>query len=433
MYHSVIGKRLVECVNRRDGTAYSVREFFDTVYVPLFFGSARMLQNVNNSPFDQAITKQKKPFTSQLMDDCLAQIHGKVHGQEPDASFFLGGPAAGREGVTSGQLTSFIIPTPEEDIYASWIGEALGLTIQGGMTLLIDAEDVLVATYDGWAEYRKYLEQTPTLKSLQINAWNGQWVTSRMRGAHDFYPNLDKDYAALETQRWAQLLFALSYHYREGSTRRFLAYAYSLGVSTANTTLGFVQLNLPEIKRLVQLYRQLFTVPEGMQPKDFENLYTTAEAFRFACGRTEIGLSALRPQDVFKAEKGVPTSPKATDAEKQIAFDTYQTWIIAMLNNEELLKRAEEMAVILYQFQQQDKRLKTVNDQMVEQLLGKRNWKDFVEELTEVLNKDGSNHELFERVVNDLAPLPSDKVPLFLTLLRFKYAIAKAKSKGTTP
>ena len=84
------------------------------------------------------------------------------------------------------------IPITEEDIYASWIGAALGLTVQGGMILLIDAKDVLLTTYDGWKEYRKYLDQTPKLKPLQVNAWNGQWVASRLRGKF-WQPTLDKD------------------------------------------------------------------------------------------------------------------------------------------------------------------------------------------------------------------------------------------------
>jgi len=422
MYHSVIGKRLVECVNRRDGTAHTVRGFFDSVYIPMFFGSARMLQNVNNSPFDQAITKQKKPFTSQLQADCLNQVHSKVQGQAPDASFFLGGPASGSTETTSGQVTSMRVPVSEEDIYASWIGAALGLTVQGGMILLIDAEDVLLATYDGWSKYREFLKQTPTLKPLQVNAWNGQWVAAQMQEAQDFYPTLDKDQAALETQKWVRLLFAFSYHYRGGPVRRLLAYVYSLGQS--NTTLGFVQLNLSEIRRPAEIYKKLFTVPPGMPAGSdpFVALYETAESFRFACTRTEIGLRALKPKDVFNAEKAIPKAPKNSEAEKRIAFDTYRTWIIAMLKNEELMKRAEELVVALKHFEQQGSRLKTGNRNMVNDLLTKKNKRDFIESLTTILQEDASNRELFHRAVNDLLSLSADNVPLFLTLLRFQYA-----------
>ena len=428
MYHAVIGKRLVECINRRDGKTYTMRSFFDDEYVPLFFGSDRMLQNVNNSPFDQAITKQKKPFTQQLKEDCLKQVHAKVQSQVPDASFFLGGPASGSTETTSGQVTSMRVPVSEEDVYASWIGAALGLTVQGGMILLIDAEDVLLATYDGWAEYRKYLDQTPKLKPLQINAWNGQWIAGKF--SDDLWggawrPNLDKDNAALVTQKWVQLLFSLSYHYRESLTRRLTAYVYSLGQS--NTTLGFVQLNITEVEQLVDLYRRLFEVPNGMQHSNFVNLYETAESFRFACTRTEIGLRALKPKDVFNAEKGIPKAPINSDTEKRTAFDTYQTWIIAMLNNEEFIKRAEELAFALNQYGQQGTRLKTDNGRMVEELLNKKNKLGFIDELTKLVEKDSSHSELFDRVTNDLMLLSADKVPLFLTLLRLKYAIAKAK------
>lgn len=429
MYHSVIGKRLVECVNRRDGTAYSVRDFFDNVYVPLFFGSARMLQNVNNSPFDQAITKQKKPFTPQLQAECLKQVHGKVQGQTPDASFFLGGPASGSIETTSGQVTSMRVPVFEEDVYASWIGAALGLTVQGGMILLIDAEDVLLTTYDGWSKYREFLEQTPTLKPLQVNAWNGQWVGGQFSDnswGQAWQPVLDRDDAALTTQKWVQLIFALSHHYRESSPRRLMAYVYSLGQS--NTTLGFIRLNIAEVEKLFDLYQRLFTVPAGMYAADFERLYDTAESFRSVCGSTEIGLRALKPQDVFKAEKGVPTAPKPTEAEKRIAFDTYQTWIIAMLNNKDLMPLAGELAQALNGFRQQDTRMKSVNAQQVEELLGKKNRRDFIEELAGLLENDSSNCELYERVVNDLMSLSPDNVPLFLTLLRFQYAAAKTKS-----
>lgn len=428
MYHSVVGKRLVACVNRRDGSSYTVREFFDEKYIPLFFGNARLLQNVNNSPFDQAITKQKKAHTSELMNQCLQQVHAKVQDKEPDASFFLGGPAAGNVETTSGQVTSMRVPISDEDVYASWIGAALGLTVQGGMTLLIDADDVLLATYDGWTEYRRFLDQTPKVKPLQVNTWNGLWIANRMAGETYFDPSslTDKDGVALETQKWVQLLFALSYHYREGPSRRLLAYVYSLGQS--NTTLGFVQLSLPEVKRLVDYYRQLFTVPPKMEPGAFERLYQTEESFRVACTHTEIGLQALKPKDVFNAQKSIPKLPKSTESDKQIAFDTYQTWIIAMLNNKELMSRAEELATALNRFRQQDTRLRNINDQMINELLDKRRQRDFIEELAKLLEKDASNCELFERVVNDLLSLSPDNVPLFLTLLRFKYAVAKAKS-----
>ena len=425
MYHSVIGKRLVACINLRNGTKYTVREFFDEVYVPLFFANSRLLQHVNNSPFAQEFTTQKKAFTIALRDECLWRVHQKVQNEEPDASFFLGGPASNTTDGTSGQVTALKIPISEEDVYASWIGAALGLTVGGGYTLLIEADDVLMTTYEGWGAYRRFLDQSPKVKPLQINAWNGQWVASRMAKSIFFEPKVDKDGAALEMQPWVQLVFALSYHYRDGPMARLLAYVYSLGQS--NTTLGFVQFNLPDVKRLVDLYNQLFSVPAGMPAARFEALYQTEGTFRTACTHTEIGLRTLKPTDTFNAQKGIPKPPNVADSEKQIAFDTYQTWIIAMLNNKELLQRAEELAAALDNFRKKDERGKVVYKQMIEDLLDKKNRRDFIDALTKLLEKDGSNCELFERAVGEILSLSPDNVPLFLTLLRFKYAAVRAK------
>ena len=425
MYHSVIGKRLVECLNRRQGTHYSVDEFFDQVYVPLFFGSGRLMQNINNSPFDQAFTKQKKAFTDALRDECLAVVHTKAGTHAPDASFFLGGPAAGTTETTSGQVTSMRIPVTTDDVYASWIGAALGLTVQGGLTLLVNDDDVLLATYDGWGEYRRLLDQTPSLKPLQVNAWNGQWIANRMGKPMPFQPAVDDRGEALRTLPWVQLMFALSYHYREGPNRQLLAYVCSLGQT--NQTFGFVRLNLPQVRRPVDLYYQLFTVPPGLPPAAFELLYETERSLRLACESAEIGLRALKPRDLFHAEKGVPKAPNSADQEKQLAFDTYQIWIIAMLNNKELLDRAAELAAALHSFRQRDDRGKTRNKQLVEDLLGKKNRRDFIEALTALLEEDAGNLELFERAVSDILALPVDNVPLFMILLRFKYAAATAK------
>jgi hypothetical protein len=429
MFHSVIGKRLVDAVNRRDGSDWDIRGFFDQVYTPVFYSSPRMLQNVGNSPFYQEFVVQKKPYSDTLRDVCLAQVHAKVRDQAPDASFFLGGPAAGATNTTSGQVTSMPLPMTHEDVYASWIGAAAGLTVEGGLILLLDADDVLTAVYDGWTEYRRYLDQTPSVKPFQVNAWNGQWVTYRLGGRPGpFQPVVDKAGGKLETQPWVQLLFALSYHYCQrpaGGGQVLLAYVHSLGQT--NTTVGFVSLNLPEVRRPIDLYSRLFTVPPGLPPAAFEELYRTEASFRAACLSTEVGLRALKPKDVFHAGDSVLKAPGEGQPEKELAFQTYQTWIIAMLNNKELLDRAQELAEALKRFRDSEERGKTRRPEMVRDLLEKRNRRDFIEGLTRLVEMDGRDLPLFEKTVADLLSLSSDNVPLFLTLVRFKYAAATAK------
>jgi hypothetical protein len=432
MYHSVIGRRLLACVNKREGTNYTLRQFFDEVYFPLFFGNPRFLQNVNNSPLDQAVTKQKKPLTPALYAEGLSKIHEKTEEGITDGSLYLGGPAAGVTATTSGQVTSLQRQIPSEDIYASWIGTALGVGIDGGLSLLIDADEILLALYDGWTMYRKVLDQTPSLKPMQINTWNGQWLTYRIGGdwtMEGMVPlSTDKDNVALTTQTWPQLLFALASFYSKEPVCELTAYVYALGQT--NRTVGFVRLELPKVRYLADLYAEIFTVPEGMHAKDFERLYETEQSFLSACSTASIGLRALRPKDVFKISRGeIPKDQMKVDASKTLSFQIYQTWIIAMLNNKELIKRTEDIASALLAHAQKDERGKNVCHQRVENALKTQNRRAFTEEITKILLKDSDSAPLFNEAVNEVMIMTPDNVPLFLTLLRFKYAVAQQSSK----
>ncbi len=424
MYLSVIGKRLVSCVNQRDGTHYDIREFFDEIFTPLFFGSQRFLLFVNNSPFDQAVGKQKKSMTPELLKACTNEIHRKVADLTPDASFFLGGAASGSLETTSGQVTNLKLPIYEEEILASWIGAACGVMVQGGITLAIDNQDVLLVIFEGWRTYRKYIDQTPSMKPLKVNAWNGQWLTHKMseNSEYTFIPTPTSSGEALETQGWVQLLFSLSYFHRDKPLQQIIAYVYSLGQS--NSTFGFIRLNLSEVRRPVDLYSQLFTVPEGMPPKKFETLYDTELTFRRACETTEIGLKSIKPKDTYKGQYGIPKAPNATDVEKRLVFDTYQTWIIAMLNNKDFLQRAEELASAFLQFSSRGNRGKTVNNQVIEEALKSRYRREFIDNLTSIVEQDKEHCELYKQIVKELLNLSQENVTLFLTLLRFQYAAA---------
>lgn len=431
MYTAYIGKRLIECLNRRDGTNYTAEAFFCQVYFPLFFGQERYLQNVNNSPVDQAYKNKKTtPLTREVLRGCLEKIREKAQSGTADASMFLGGAATNTTDTTSCQVTNLARAVSAEDVYASWIGAAVGVGIEGGLSLLIDADEVLIALYEGWARYRAMMDQTPVLKPMQINTWNGRWLTWRL--GKDWYPErslfepkLDgaKQIAAYETQTWVQLLFALSYFYREEERRQLTVYVYAF--RQMNRTLGFVRLQLPQVRRLHSMYERLFTVPEGMPAAAFEELYNTEFGFQKACQFVEIGLRAIEPKGLTPFLKGeLPRPARATPPEKQLQLQIYQTWIIAMLNNEKLIKQTEEVAAALHRIAQSAERGKMGNRRSVEDVLVAKDRRRFIEALAKVAEVDGENAALWNRVVNETVMMPVASVPLFLTLLRFKFVVA---------
>ncbi len=103
-------------------------------------------------------------------------------------SIFVGSAAKDVAGTTSGQVSSINVLADKDEMYASWIGEALGIGVSGGIVMLIDEPEILWALYSGWKQYRTFLNQTPNVKDKQIETWNGQWL------CHCFQPYFDKTY-----------------------------------------------------------------------------------------------------------------------------------------------------------------------------------------------------------------------------------------------
>ncbi|NJK84358.1 MAG: hypothetical protein HC912_11815 [Saprospiraceae bacterium] len=143
--------------------------------------------HVGNSPFFQ---KPKEEDIVAHGGKALAQLNNlqtNIIRDEPNMAIFVGYAAKDTLGTTSGQLSSLKILIDEEEMYASWFGEALGIGVSGGFVMLIDKEEVLWALFEGWKYYRQYLQQTPQVKDKQIETWNGHWL------AHTFDTQYNPD------------------------------------------------------------------------------------------------------------------------------------------------------------------------------------------------------------------------------------------------
>ncbi|MBK6914074.1 MAG: hypothetical protein IPH11_10645 [Ignavibacteriales bacterium] len=165
-------------------------------------------------------------------------------------------------------MTSFNLPLSQEEIYASWIGVGLGVRVEGGFVILFEKEEIIKLLYEGWQKYRELVNDTPNLKGNQIETWNGHWLTFALRNANYqkalFVPpfKLDKSVSKIETQGWIKVLFALA---RKFPNEKMNVHIYSL--SKTNTTVGFIQINLPEIKREIEMYDYLFGELKGVGKK----------------------------------------------------------------------------------------------------------------------------------------------------------------------
>jgi hypothetical protein len=429
MIASNIGKIFLEAYNEKYNSNYAAKDFFVEKYFKLFFDHEKYMQWVTNSPFVQGIKKGVAPTVSERTLK-LETLVNKISKNEADASIAIGFPSLDLTASTSGQITNMNLPLKEEDVYLSWIGSGFGIGVQSGLSILFDNKQILLDIYDGWQLYREFLNKTPQLRGNQINTWNGQWIAHRYNkttfdannptASFDPFGAMKDGGLEATTQPWTKVLIGIARNY---PNTLMTAYVYSLGQT--NITVGFVPFELPRIKQPFELYTKYFGTTKQEQ---VEQLFGTALGFTKACQIGVIGVTALEPKGFRDClDKGIIPKYNDTDEEKTINFNTYQIWLLAMLNNEQLWEKSQQIAIALSNYSKSDKSAKTVKSQEVATLLSSVNKKQFIDGLTTIVKGSQETEQLAE--IGELINImPIDNVPYFLTLIRFQYSVVNKKS-----
>lgn len=418
-----IGKIFLDAYNEKHKCNYSAKQFFIEKYFELFFNHEKYMQWVTNSPFVQGIKKGVAP-TSQERKTKLDTLVDKISKNEADASIAIGFPSLDLIASTSGQITNMKLPLNEDDIYLSWIGSGFGVGVQSGLSILFADKQILLDLFEGWHLYRSYLNKTPELRGNQINTWNGQWIAHKY-DKRLFNPvNPTASFCGLNsmkdggmevvTQSWTKVMIGIARNYPDTI---LTGYIYSLGQT--NITVGFIPFELPRIRQPYDLYEKYFKV----KPEIAEQLFGTVLGFTKACQMGSIGVNALEPKG-FKESltKGIIPKYNPYDEDKKINFNTYQIWLLSMLNNEQLWDKSQQIAKTLNDYSLSDTNAKKVKSQEVNNLLVSVNKKQFIEGLTFIV-KGTKNPELLIPFAEIVHSMPIDNVPYFLTLIRFQYAV----------
>ena len=203
-----------------------------------------------------------------------------------------------------------------------------------------------------------------------------------------------------------------------------MGYVYNLGQT--NTTIGFIPFSLEHIRRPIQLYAKLFNAAEG---KKAEDLWGTENGFRACCQRGAIGIEAMQPKGMrqyMKVDKDKMVKLPKYDDKQVINFHTYQIWLLAMLNSEELWTKSIEFAQTLQSYTEKSKNGKTTNSRQIDAVLSATNKKTFIEALTVIASESDKVDGIaeFAQIINQM---PNDNVPYLLTLIRFQYAVLQKK------
>jgi len=436
MYTSHIGKQFLDIYNRTMKRNLTPREFFEREYFPIFFDHARYLQSPANTPLFQLIAR-KQTKSAAARKEMLEQVHSKIaafvtgEASLPEMSYAIGYPSADLMGTTSGQVSNQILPLEGDDMYSSWFGSALGIGMEGGLNILIDNADLMLLLHEGWNIYRRYVEQTEGIDN-KIDTWNSIWLIHRL--GDDFNPKHPtanfhpvspgkKGEAVMQRPPWTRIIFALSRMFPKSNLN---AYTYSFG--QMNKTIGFIQLSLSEVTRLSQIYQTVFGKMHLLKDTTkLDEVYKAQRGFNLACESGAIGLRALEPKDLRKFMPGQSDKneyPKEKNVESQITNSIYISWVLAMLNNKDLLALAERASAMLHDYGSREKRAKATRSNLVDKLLNSKSRKEIIDCLVSILEDDPTTSEVCNALVDEIMlNIPPDNVLLFVTLMRFKYAL----------
>lgn len=452
--------------NRRNGRDYSAKEFFDKELFPEIFNHEKYLLWAGNSPFVQGLSKEKPFFEPTERLDNLEKLHVKIGSGERDASIALGFPASETKGyaTTSGLVTDLTVPADEEAVYLSWIGGTLSLGVAGGYTILFDDPEITYTTFEGWKHYRRFLNDPlfDKLPPYKLNTWNGQWLAYRYDEYFDERFNLgtlidikaistDEKGMEINTVSWSKLFFSLSTSLDINSAT---AYIFSLG--STNKTVGFIPFQFQSGKTLIATYQALFggeTEYKIRRTSEFENWF--GRHIKRACEMGSIGLQALRPETLknyFGDRQNlkfitVSEERKKSESEEEfsarlektktkareiiITYQTYKTWLIAMLskNKTEVSEYSRDIAQALKRYRAGGRKNDRKN--LLENDFFKTNKNEMLKALNIIVSDENVEKDIAEKM-NSLRDqvhfLSKEDFTYFMLLLKFDYAYAERNS-----
>ncbi len=444
MVTAIIGQQFLAQYNQEHGDDLSARAFFETKFLSLFYSHPKYMMvggntALSNPPFRKG-TLPTSEERAKRMTTLLANIEAGYLDTRTTLDFPSVEPVAGKGdfNTTSGQTTDLKIAYDPDTAFYSWIGNGLSVGI-GGVTVLFDHPLILNAIFLGWSHYRDYLNDQAyeELPGRKIHAWNATWLNHYFSGQRlrDFSPvsSDKKGNMTVKAGFWGNPLFSIA---QKLSGERLMGYVFQ--ASNLNQTYGFIPFDLPDVKRLPELYKYLFgNYADQRDTQEVETLYGNNQAFLLACQRGAIGVSAFEPAglwqfaypDTAKVKKG--KTPKKengwreynpNNSTERFTFNTYQTWLLAMLKRSDYWDAANKAADLLRAYENKAAKARTDRANQIIKILATKTQLAFLDELSTVLKAiDLESVEALTEIAKEVHELSPDGFVYFRTLIKLRY------------
>ena len=435
------GKQLLKYLERKRGGKIDPKTFFDKEFWPIMFNAPdqQHLMQVHNSDFFQGSYKKSAGkegialplFRKSKFETSIKEVAGgkKNVSAGIGVGFMAGGPAE----TTFGQVTDLPLNFTEEELLCSWFGGALGIGFGGGYDFLTLEPEIFEFIYQGWPFYRELIKDTPRLKGKQIQAWNGLWLCYGLKyrdNPKEAYRKVKQHInahikttsgvAKLDRPDWSKQVLNIASEF--GGAEGLVLQGYSHG--STNKTLGSVMVQLPKVRSFAALFKQLVeqddTLPNKALQDVFKEEFTMSKAAKFG----QLGLRALTPAKLTKLLYEDETS-KTKLPKDPYQYIIYKSWIIAMLNNDELYELATKLALDLLKFKEKGKdKFSTEADKKkhIETLFSMKKNARFIDQLSEIASEMDQTPEHFREASKAAATqMTPEQFYLFISLLRFEY------------
>jgi len=169
-----LGRKFLNCYNRKHKTNYTAKEFLDNIGYDLFYGigdvaGKKSFVHIINSPF---------AYKTNSFAEAMSNFTNKIESGVRDMTICREFPAESDYQATASQVDrTWISALSDNDVYLGVIGDSLFVKVEGGYSVAIYDEEVLYDIFQGWIYYRKMLnDSTYDLKGNQCETWNGVWL-----------------------------------------------------------------------------------------------------------------------------------------------------------------------------------------------------------------------------------------------------------------